>query len=37
MSLKKQRRWSESIDSAIDSLPLEMAEGLDAFGVFIEL
>lgn len=37
MSLKKQRRWSESIDSAIDSLPPEMAEGLDAFGVFIEL
>ncbi|MEX0329995.1 MAG: site-specific tyrosine recombinase XerD [Puniceicoccaceae bacterium] len=37
MSLKKQRRWSESIDSAIDSLPPGLADGLDAFGVFIEL
>ena len=37
MSLRKQRRWSESIDSAIDLLPREMADGLDAFGVFIEL
>ncbi|MEX0325182.1 MAG: site-specific tyrosine recombinase XerD [Puniceicoccaceae bacterium] len=37
MSLKKQRRWSESIDSAIDALPPGLADGLDAFGVFIEL
>jgi integrase/recombinase XerD len=37
MALKKQRRWSESIDSAIDSLPPGLADGLDAFGVFIEL
>ena len=37
MTLKKQRRWSESIDAAIDSLPADLADGLDAFGVFIEL
>ena len=37
MSLKKQHRWSESIDEAIDALPSGLAEGLDAFGVFIEL
>lgn len=37
MSLKKQRRWSESIDAMIDNLPAGLAEGLDAFGVFIEL
>ncbi|MGC9450226.1 MAG: site-specific tyrosine recombinase XerD [Oceanipulchritudo sp.] len=37
MSLKKKRRWSEAIDAAIDSLPPGLADGLDAFGVFIEL
>jgi integrase/recombinase XerD len=37
MTLKKKRRWSESIDTAIDSLPPGLADGLDAFGVFIEL
>ncbi len=37
MSLRKQHRWSESIDEAIDALPADLAEGLDAFGVFIEL
>jgi integrase/recombinase XerD len=37
MALKKTTRWSESIDSAIDSLPPGLADGLDAFGVFIEL
>ena len=37
MSLRKQRRWSESIDAAIDRLPAGLADGLDAFGVFIEL
>ncbi len=37
MSLKKKSRWSESIDTMIDSLPPGLAEGLDAFGVFIEL
>jgi integrase/recombinase XerD len=37
MTLRKQRRWSESIDAAIDSLPGPLADGLDAFGVFIEL
>jgi len=37
MSLRKQRRWSESIDAAINQLPPGLADGLDAFGVFIEL
>ena len=37
MALKKQSRWSESIDLAIDQLPPGLADGLDAFGVFIEL
>ena len=37
MSLKKRNRWSESIDAMIDNLPSGLAEGLDAFGVFIEL
>lgn len=37
MSLKARRRWSDTIDAAIDNLPGGLAEGLDAFGVFIEL
>ncbi len=37
MSLRKQRRWSESIDTLLDTLPHGLADGLDAFGVFIEL
>ena len=37
MGLKKQVRWSEAIDTAIDALPSGLADGLDAFGVFVEL
>lgn len=33
----KSRRWSDSIDRAIDGLPPALADGVDAFGVFIEL
>lgn len=33
----KQQRWSEAIDGGIDRLPPALAEGLDAFGVSIEL
>ena len=33
----KSRRWSDAIDQAIDSLPPGLADGVDAFGVFIEL
>jgi len=31
------QRWSRSIDKAVDALPADLADGLDAFGVFIEL
>jgi integrase/recombinase XerD len=37
MGTLKTRRWSDSIDKAIDSLPPGLADGVDAFGVFIEL
>lgn len=37
MGSLKGRRWSETIDTAIDALPPMLAEGIDAFGVFIEL
>jgi site-specific recombinase XerD len=37
MGSLKGRRWSESIDTAIDGLPSALADGIDAFGVFIEL
>jgi integrase/recombinase XerD len=37
MGTLKGKRWSDSIDQAIDSLPPELADGVDAFGVFIEL
>lgn len=37
MGTLKGQRWSDSIDKAIDSLPPELADGVDAFGVFIEL
>jgi integrase/recombinase XerD len=31
------KRWSRSIDRAVDQLPPDLADGVDAFGVFIEL
>jgi len=31
------KRWSESIEKAVDALPPRLADGVDAFGVFIEL
>ncbi|NDV63277.1 site-specific tyrosine recombinase XerD [Puniceicoccales bacterium CK1056] len=37
MGSLKSKRWSDSIDRAIDSLPPALADGVDAFGVFIEL
>lgn len=37
MGKLKGRRWSDSVDRAIDLLPPGLADGLDAFGVFIEL
>jgi integrase/recombinase XerD len=37
MGSLRGRRWSESIDTAIDGLPHALADGIDAFGVFIEL
>lgn len=37
MGILKGRRWSASIDTAIDTLPPDLADGIDAFGVFIEL
>ena len=37
MSAMGRRRWSHSIDLAVDRLPPDLADGLDAFGVFIEL
>lgn len=33
----KGRRWSQAIDTAIDRLPSGLADGVDAFGVFVEL
>jgi integrase/recombinase XerD len=37
MATLKGRRWSASIDVAVDALPPQLADGVDAFGVFIEL
>ncbi|MFO7725749.1 MAG: site-specific tyrosine recombinase XerD [Oceanipulchritudo sp.] len=37
MSTLGGSRWSRSIDLAVDRLPADLADGLDAFGVFIEL
>jgi integrase/recombinase XerD len=36
-TLKVQQRWSAAIDAAVDALPAGLADGVDAFGVFIEL
>jgi len=37
MGVTPRKRWSSAIDSAIDALPPALADGVDAFGVFIEL
>lgn len=37
MGTIRGKRWSQAIDIAIDSLPAALADGVDAFGVFIEL